>query len=224
MNIEVNGTTLWYEKFGQGKPLIMLHGNNEDSSIFDAVKDKLAERFCVYLIDLRGHGKSAEVTELDYNVMAEDIKEFIEKTRLDLEDPILYGFSDGGIIGLLLAIKYPFLLSKLIVSGPNTNPKAIKPLNKFRMKLAYVFKKSPKLKLMLQGPNITKEQLGSIKIQVLILAGEKDIVDIKDLEFISANIPNSRLKILPGETHSSYVVNSTKLVDIMIPFIVLLAF
>lgn len=224
MHLEVNGTNLYYEKLGQGKPLIMLHGNGEDSRIFDAVKDKLAERFCVYLIDSRGHGKSDKVDELSYEVMAEDIREFIEKLRLDLYDPILYGFSDGGIIGLLLTIKYPFLLSKLIVSGPNTSPDAIKTGNKLLLKAAHFFSKSQKLKLMLEGPDIKKEELSSIKIPVLVTAGEKEFAKMENLEFIANNIPNSRLKILPGETHSSYVVKSTKLLDVIIPFVCLLAF
>lgn len=77
---------------------------------------------------------------------------------------------------------------------------------------------------MLEGPNITKEDLAKIKIQVLVLGGEKDFVKFEDLKFIANSIPNSRLKILPGETHDSYVINSTKLVDIIIPFVRLLAF
>lgn len=223
MLIEVNGTNLWYEKLGDGKPLILLHGNGGDSSVFNPVKDKLAENYSVYLIDLRGHGQSDKAEELNFETMTEDVKQFIEKLRLDLYDPILYGFDDGGIIGLMLAAKEPFMLSKLIVSGTDINPemKGEKVLSKF----GGLFKKNKKpSRVKIDGLDINEEDLRAIKIQVLIAGGENDSAKIEDLEFIANSIPNSRLKILPGETHDSYVVNSKKLIDVIIPFIRLLAF
>ena len=124
--IKVNNINLFYTCTGSGSPLIMLHGNGEDHTIFDEAVALLSKHFTVYAIDSRDHGQSDKVDELHYDDMAEDIRIFIEE--LGLEKPILYGFSDGGIIGLLLAIKYPELLSKVIGSGVN----AVNRRNDFR--------------------------------------------------------------------------------------------
>jgi pimeloyl-ACP methyl ester carboxylesterase len=83
----------------------------------------LGEKFTVYAIDSRGHGKSSRVKTLHYADMAEDIAAFIE--ALGLEKPMFYGFSDGGVIGLLLAINHPGLLSRLASSGANMNPESL---------------------------------------------------------------------------------------------------
>jgi pimeloyl-ACP methyl ester carboxylesterase len=74
----VNGITLYYEKTGEGQPIILLHGNGEDHQIFNVLTDQLKENFSVYAIDSRGHGKSTRVRELDYRSMAEDVVEFIK--------------------------------------------------------------------------------------------------------------------------------------------------
>lgn len=218
MTININGVEIFYENLGVGKPLILLHGNGEDSGIFNVVKDKLAQNFSVYLVDSRNHGKSGKSKILDYYIMAEDVKEFINK--LELKEPMLYGFSDGGIIGLLLAIKYPDILSKLIISGANTNPKGIKNFFRLLIKISYFFTRSKLLGLMLKGPDVKKEELNSIKIPTLVLAGENDFVKDENTKFIADNIPNSQLQILKGETHSSYIVNSPKLYDLIFPFII----
>ena len=87
---------LYYEKTGTGVPLIMLHGNGEDHTIFNKATAVLKKHFTVYAIDTRGHGKSSPVDELHYEDMANDVYEFI--CKLNLEKPIVYGFSDGGIL------------------------------------------------------------------------------------------------------------------------------
>ena len=141
--------------------------------------------------------------------MAEDTAQFI--LSLKLEKPLLYGFSDGGIIGLLLASKYPGLLAKMAISGANTKPDATGRGWDLLFKIMYCFSGSRKIKMMLTEPHISAEQLSSIRIPVLVLAGEKDIIREEETRFIAANIPNARLKILKGENHMSYVINSPKL-------------
>jgi pimeloyl-ACP methyl ester carboxylesterase len=116
--------TLYYEKTGQGKPIILLHGNGENHKIFDELVLQLSREYTVYAIDSRGHGKSSKTKSLDYYRMAEDIAGFIK--LLNIEKPILYGFSDGGILGLIIGFRYPQLLSKLIISGANIRPEGIK--------------------------------------------------------------------------------------------------
>ena len=82
MNIKVNGITLEYSKEGTGEPLILLHGNGEDHHIFDKLAEKLKEKFTVYAIDSRNHGKSSMTDDYSYETMAEDIFSFINALEL----------------------------------------------------------------------------------------------------------------------------------------------
>ena len=209
MICRVNNIKLYYEKSGTGRPLLLLHGNGETHKIFDKAIPLLAERFTVYAIDSRGHGQSEAVMEYHYDDFAEDIRCFIDE--LKLERPILYGFSDGGIVGLLLAAKYPQLLSQMIISGANLQPEGIRTgwLKLFQCINAIV--KDPKMTMMLKEPNITAEMLGSIVIPTTVLAGSRDMVKQNHTQYIADSIPNSKLNILRGEGHGSYVLHSTKI-------------
>lgn len=213
MYIKTNGIQLFYEKYGQGTPIILLHRNGEDHTIFDVLIKQLESNYTVYAIDSRDHGKSSKVDSLDYKVMMEDIASFIQ--RLEIEKPILYGFSDGGIIGLLLAIEYPQMLSKLIISGANTTPDCLRTLYGIYIKITYFFTRSSKIKLMLTQPNIDKESLKKILTPTLILAGSKDLIREDHTRAIASSIQNSVLNIIEGEGHGSYVIHSEKLYKIV---------
>lgn len=214
MVCKVNGINLYYEKHGKGKSLILLHGNGETHKIFDKAVPLLAEHFTVYAIDSRGHGQSDPVTEYRYTDMADDIKCFIEAKGLN--KPILYGFSDGGIIGLLLACNYPQLLSQIIISGANTELTGIRNgwLKLFQIINAIV--KEPKMDMMLKSPSITMDMLHKITIPTTVLAGSRDMIKKDHTEYIANNIRNSNLHILQGEGHGSYVVHNTKLVKLIL--------
>ncbi|MDR2561823.1 MAG: alpha/beta hydrolase [Holophagales bacterium] len=217
MYLKVNGIELFYEKCGSGNPIILLHGNGEDHTIFDVLTSQLSRHCTVYAIDSRGHGKSSSVKHFDYRSMMEDVAAFIKE--LSIDNVMLYGFSDGGIIGLLLAIEHPNMISKLIVSGANTLPSGIKTINAILMQVSYLFTRDQKLKLMLTQPNITNVELDTISTPTLVLAGSKDVVREEHTRMIAANIKNCTLKILEGESHSSYVVHSDKLYGIIAPFL-----
>lgn len=214
MMCQGNHTNLYYEKYGTGEPLILLHGNGETHEIFDKAIPLLAKHFTVYALDSRGHGKSEDVLEYHYADFAEDVRCFIEV--LKLKRPILYGFSDGGIIGLLLAVQYPVLLSQIIISGANTVPEGIRTgwLKLFQCINAIV--KEPKMKMMLTEPHITAEMLHNIVIPTTVLAGSRDMVKKSHTEFIADHIPNSTLRILPGEGHGSYIVHSEKIARLIL--------
>ncbi|MCL1951586.1 MAG: alpha/beta hydrolase [Oscillospiraceae bacterium] len=216
MTIHVNSIDLYYEKAGQGPPLLLLHGNGESHAIFRRAVRQLAERYTVYALDSRGHGRSTRVKELHYADMAEDVAQFI--AALGLERPILYGFSDGGIVGLLLAIGHPGLLSKLAVSGPSLNPDSTSSgwLRFFR--LMYRLTRGAHWKLMLDEPDFTSEQLARIDVPTLVLAGERDMIAEAHTRAIAGAIPGARLRILPGENHMSYVIHSPKLYGVLAPF------
>ena len=84
MFIGVNGIQLFYTKTGQGRPLLMVHGNGEDHTIFDEAIDVLKEHYTCYAVDSRGHGKSSPCREFHYKDMAQDMIAFM--TELDLEE------------------------------------------------------------------------------------------------------------------------------------------
>lgn len=213
MLCNVNGINLYYEKNGAGKPLILLHGNGETHGIFHRAIPLLASQFTVYALDSRGHGQSQAVLEYHYRDMAEDVKCFIKVQKL--ESPILYGFSDGGIIGLLLASEDPKLLSQLIISGANTVPKGIRTGWLTLFLLINKLVKEPKMKMMLEEPNITAKMLEKIEVPTTVLAGSRDMVKRSHTEYIAGTIRNSTLHILQGEGHGSYILNSTKIAELI---------
>jgi len=217
MRIKVNGIELYYVKRGTGSPFVLLHGNGQDHTIYGALIRRLSRHYTVYAIDSRDHGKSSRVKYLSYLDKMKDTAAFIE--ALDLRKPLLYGFSDGGIIGILLAIYHPDILSKLIISGANTHPDGIKRPMLALIKIGYFFTRSNKLKLMLTQPDITDEQLRTITTPTMVLAGRHDIIKQKHTENIASNIPGSILWIINGEGHQSYLMSSDKLYMILEPFI-----
>lgn len=209
MIIERNGIKLFYEMEGSGPPLILLHGNGEDHRIFDEAAKTLAQNWTVCRPDTRGHGKSGRAPELHYQDMAEDAAYLIRE--LALERPILYGFSDGGIAGLLLASRMPRLLSGLIISGANLQPRGLKPWWRWLFWLMSIFSRKPEYPLMVTEPDIRRTDLQRISVPVYVTAGERDMIREPHTRFLAESIPDSRLRILEGETHGSYVVHSEKL-------------
>ena len=216
MNITVNNVNLYYEVTGSGAPLVMVHGNGESHAIFDKAVPLLAKHFTCYLLDSRGHGQSQPVTEYHYADMAEDVCQFIQ--ALGLEHVTYYGFSDGGIIGLLLASKYPKLLDRMIISGANTRPDAVSKRVVRLFKVINFLHKKPLFELMLTEPHITKEQLQAIETPTLVLAGSKDLVLEEDTRFIAESIPKATLQILPGESHTSYIVHKEKIAELILDY------
>ena len=91
MKISVNGVELNYEVIGSGDPLIMVHGNSEDHTIFTEAAEVLKDHYTCYLVDTRSHGKSGKVKPLHYKDMAQDYVEFIK--ALDLKNVTFFGFS-----------------------------------------------------------------------------------------------------------------------------------
>ncbi|MDR0951624.1 MAG: alpha/beta hydrolase [Oscillospiraceae bacterium] len=216
MEININGVNLYYEKVGSGKPLILLHGNGESGKIFDKAIPVLSEHYTVYCLDTRGHGKSSKVSEYHYEDMARDLLGFIHE--LNLDRPIVYGFSDGGITALLAASYEPESVSRLIVSGANTDPRGVKPFWYYAGQVIYTlsFKRNSLMKLMLTEPNITAEQLGKIEAPVTVIVGSRDLIRESHTRELAEHIKHSTLKILPGEGHSSYIIHSPKIAHLII--------
>ena len=212
MFVTHNGIQLYYDVKGNGRPLILLHGNGEDHTIFEEAAEVLSQQYRCYLVDSRGHGQSTPVSELHYQEMADDMIAFMEK--LDLKDVVFYGFSDGGIIGLLAAMRCD-RITDLITSGANLTPNGVKTGLKLFFQGVYLVTKDPKLRLMLEEPHITEDELKTIKARTLILAGSRDAVKEEETIQIAKGVPNATLRILDGETHGSYIVHSRKIGDLL---------
>lgn len=205
MNIKVNGTLINYEKSGMGPPIILLHGNGVSLQFFDELVPLLENQYTVYRLDSRRHGKSEKTPNISYDLMAEDTADFIGK--LEIERPAIIGSSDGGITGLLLSIKYPYLLSCNIACGANTHPHALKRWFYWLFKLGSIKTNQPNLRMVVEQPDIKPQQLSTIHTPTLIMAGSKDITRAGHQQEIAAAIPAAELCILEGESHTSYFKN-----------------
>ena len=217
MFLTVNGVKLYYEKTGTGRPLIMVHCNSMDHRIFNTAVKVLSKQFTVYCPDSRDHGKSEKVKTLHYEDMAEDMARFI--TSLNIEKPVFYGFSDGGIIGLLLAAKYTDLLSALIVSGASLNPDSTKDLPMKFFKFWSHIDRSDKMQIMMREPNITDDILAAVSVPTYVTAGERDVIKESHTRHITNTIPGAKLKIFPKAGHTGYIVRSRKIADYILSVI-----
>ena len=217
MFVSVNGRRLHYEKSGAGDPLILLHGNGEDGRIFRESIGLLQTRFTAYTVDLAGHGASDTPAQLHYETHAEDIAALI--LTLHLTAPVLYGFSDGGIVGLILAIRRPELFKELIVSGVNVTPEGLNFRTRLQIRCHFLMTRSEKDRLMLEEPHITEGELASVSVPVQMTVGAHDCVRMKHTRRIAAAIPGCRLTVVPHADHGSYIVHSEQIGRILLSFL-----
>lgn len=215
--VQLSEVNMHYVAIGDGYPLILVHGNGGSYENLEELGRYLATGYKVYMTDSRCHGQSTVTDKISYELMASDLKEFI--TALGIEKPIVIGHSDGGIDALVAAINYPDLLKGIVCFGANTNPKELKLYFRIWTRISNLFKKNILNDLMLNEPNITKEQLQSIKIPAYIIAGEYDMVNLKDTVFMANNIRYSRSAIIKGEGHSSYVYDGKKSYNLVNDFL-----
>ena len=209
MFLKINDLTIHYEKNGSGPALLMVHGNGESISIFNKSISLLKKYFTVYAIDLPGHGKSESPSDFHYKDMSSYVYDFI--TMLGLENLTFYGFSDGAIIGLILASEHQHIFSRMIISGANLNPGALKKRVRIAMLLEYITSSDPRILMMLKEPYITVKDLKKIVIPVYITAGQNDVIPLSHSEEIKTAIRNSELRIFTGHTHGSYIINSDEI-------------
>lgn len=205
MIIAANHITLFYEKTGVGAPLLLLHGNGEDHRIFDKLAAKLARDFTIYAIDSRNHGQSMQTEDYAYETMAEDVHAFIE--ALGLKKAHIIGFSDGAIIGLLLAMRHAEDVAKMALLGINLKPEDFTEESRQSLVDAYAETKDPLLGLMLTQPNIELEAVRKVQHPVLLLAAENDVFKPETFTHLAEALPHAKLRIMAGHGHDSYIVN-----------------
>ncbi len=215
--LTVNGVCIHYAVAGEGRPVILVHGNGESHDLFDTETEQLVSAgYKVFAPDSRGHGANEPLEEYYYADMAEDMYCMIRSLKLN--KPAFYGHSDGGIIGLILEMTHPGTLGVLAASGANLSPEGLD--TGFLEKYTKINEESPDplLTLMLTEPNINPEELRKIKIPVLITAGENDLIIPAETRRIADHLPNAELVILEGEDHGSYIDNSEIMGKLLIEF------
>ena len=178
---------LHYVEQGKGFPLLLLHGNGEDHTYFEHQMEPFSQHFRVICPDTRGHGASERGNRpITLEQFADDLKSFLE--RMQIKKCHLLGFSDGGNIAMLFALKYPGYVEKLILNGANLRPEGVKPSVQLPIMAGWalcglcgLFSRKAKrnwemLDLMVTQPYITPEALERLRIPVLVIAGTNVLI------------------------------------------------
>ncbi len=208
-DIKLSEITMHYAVYGdEGYPLVLVHGNGGNKDSLKEAAGYLASDYKVYVIESRCHGQSSNPGVISYDLMAKDIKEFIE--ALGLEKPFLMGHSDGGINALTVAYTYPDLLGGFISCGANTTPETFKPYFPLGVKVLDTFKPNILNDMMLTLPQMNADLLSKITCPAYIVAGEYDIMWLSDTVFIHESIQGSKIAIIKGADHSSYISQNGK--------------
>lgn len=201
--------SLHYVEQGAGFPLLLLHGNGENSEYFIHQISFFSQQYRVIALDTRGHGSSPRGGRpFTIGQFAEDLHDFMEERGISRAH--LLGFSDGGNIALRFALDYPEMVEKLILNGANLNPKGVKASVQLPIevgfRIAALFakhhpcarKKAELLGLMVQQPSIQPEELHHLQIKTLVLAGSNDMIKERHTKMIYENLPNGELAIIEG--------------------------
>jgi pimeloyl-ACP methyl ester carboxylesterase len=202
--------SLYYQEKGDQEPFILLHGNGEDSSYFKNQIEYFSNRYRVIALDTRGHGKSPRGTKpFTIEQFSCDLYDFM--AGLEIPRAVILGFSDGANIAMKFAIKYPNMVKSLILNGGNLNPKGVKRTTQIPIEIGYIIarrfaSKSPDAKrnaemlgLMVNEPNIGRNELSKIAAPTLVICGSGDMIKESHTKEIAGNIPNAKLSIIKGD-------------------------
>ncbi|HJW31276.1 MAG TPA: alpha/beta hydrolase, partial [Saprospiraceae bacterium] len=215
--VEIRGFKMYYETYGEGDPLLIIHGNGGSIKDFDNQIPYFKEHYHCILADSRAQGKSADPGDsLSYEMMADDLNALLDSLHVD--SAYVIGWSDGGINGLLLAMRHPEKVKKLAVTGANLWPdtSAVQPsiyhwaewfVDSLRRAPT-----SPEIKtmrklgnLLLNQPHISTEQLAHIACPTLVMGGDHDVIRPQHTLLIAQSIPKSYCWILPNSGHSTLI-------------------
>jgi pimeloyl-ACP methyl ester carboxylesterase len=202
---DVNGIKMYYETYGSGDPLLVIHGNGQSIADMHFQVTHFARNYQVIVADSRGHGKSSlGEGQLTYIQMMEDYNALLE--QLNIAGANIIGWSDGGI------------LNKMAIMGANLRPdqtaiyswtsELLQPLSDTVDEMISNNDTTDNwplirqhLNLLMTQPNIPVESLHKIKAPVLVIAGDKDIIRGEHSLEIFENLGQAHLAILPGQTH-----------------------
>ncbi len=210
-----DGVRLYYEIYGSGEPLLVIHPNGASIAAMKRQIDYFRTHYRVIAMDTRDHGKSGDSTgPLTYEKMAADLAALLDHLKIPAADVI--GWSDGGIEALLLGMNYPAKVKKIAATGANLNPSssAVYPetialVKEMLASIPAADRDKPEVRrsirtsqLMLDEPNIDLNALHAIQAPTLIMAGDHDLIRDEHTIEIFHHIPNSQLAIFPGTTHA----------------------
>jgi pimeloyl-ACP methyl ester carboxylesterase len=232
----IRGFNMYYESYGSGQPLLLIHGNNGSIADFSNQIPFFSQYYRVIVADNRSHGKSIDTKDsLNYEMMADDFAALLDHLKIDSAHVI--GWSDGGINGLLLASRHPKKVKKMAVTGASLTPEPIKTVDPWtvdfvlksidslqRLPASAEKKRQLKLnRLLVQEPHITHAELAKIACPTLVIGGDHDVILPHHTLEIAEAIPNSYLWILPNSGHATPIYykdlfNSTVLDFLKSPF------
>jgi pimeloyl-ACP methyl ester carboxylesterase len=213
--LDTRGFKLYYETYGKGAPLLLLHGNGGSISSMANQIPYFSRNYEVIAIDTRAHGKSKNPSDsLSFEQIVDDFNALLDTLHLD--SCYVIGWSDGGIDALLLAIRHPDKVKKMAFTGANLWPDTT-GLTPFIWNLivqgnAALHKQpqTPEVKNQLQisdldyyQPHITLDQLHHISCPTLVIGGDHDAIPVSHTVLIAENISRSYLWIIPNSGHST---------------------
>jgi pimeloyl-ACP methyl ester carboxylesterase len=223
-HVDANGISIYYAIYGQGPPIILLHGGLANSDWWGNQIPALATHHTVIVMDSRGHGRSTRDSRpYSYDLMADDVVALFDVLRLPKAD--VMGWSDGACIGIDLAIRHPDRVGKIVAFGAATVTSAMKddadkqPTNLSAIERAEkqypIYSATPKeyqaffdqiSKMWAEQPNWTDTQLKTITAPVLVLDGDHDeFINLEHAGYIAATIPGAGLMILPNTSHFAFL-------------------
>lgn len=212
-HVSVGDTEIAYYEWGSGAPLVLLHGNGEDSAYFAQQVPVFSRFYRVIAVDSRGHGRSGRgVKNLDFSQMSRDLAAVFR--ALGLEKAHILGFSDGGNLAIRFALDFPQHVDNLILNGANIHMltgvkpaiqlplypvagllRALGPLDET------LRRKGEVLSLMTRDYGVSWDDLRRIQARTLVLVGENDMIFDKHSWRMTLCLPHARMQRIPGGDH-----------------------
>jgi pimeloyl-ACP methyl ester carboxylesterase len=215
--LETRGFKMYYETYGKGEPLLIIHGNGGSINNFLYQIPYFSQKYQVIVADSRSQGKSVDHSDsLSYGMMADDLNALLDS--LHLKSCYVIGWSDGAINGLLLAIQHPGKIKKLAITGTNlwADTSAVDPFIYNYMTYLYdslrqqtptpELKNEIKLLKVLGDIPLSVELLHQVKCPTLVIGGDHDVIRPKHTLLIAQAIPRSYLWIIPDAGHSTPIM------------------
>jgi len=213
---DIRGIKMYTETYGQGRPILFIHGNSGSGGNFFKQVPYFSKKYKVIIADSRNQGKSADRGDsLTYEMMADDYAALLDAMKID--SAYVVGWSDGGINGLLLAIRHPKKVKKLAITGANLRPDNSAIPQELLDMITPVYNglknKGDRnementgyklVRLLIEQPNIPVTDLQKIGCPTLVIGGDHDVIKEEHTMEIYKNIPNAYLWILPNSGHST---------------------
>jgi pimeloyl-ACP methyl ester carboxylesterase len=225
-NAKIHGHKIYYAVRGGGPTLVFLHGGGDSGEhSFVRQLDVFAEHHHIVAPDQVGQGRTPDVSgPLSYTAMMEDTAELLRKLKLRQVDVV--GFSDGGILALMLAVRHPEMVRRLVISGVNISPEGLRPEDLEELRASQIPK--PKTideklaRLWLTSPTEEELSLGLLSKMtqpVLVISGDRDAITLEHTLEIFHALPDAELCVLPGTDHATFSGRSEWLNPIISSFL-----